>query len=128
MRRRSDLHRQRDAILRRLPSFGEILRGSLFERHLRCGKPRCRCAGGEGHRVFYVGVSFAGGRTEQITVPVELLPVVRRWIDNYERWRHAVEEISRINRERLRERLIEPETGRRVARKRSVGSAKAPRR
>jgi hypothetical protein len=42
-----------------------VLRGSLIERYLRCGKPGCKCAQGEGHGPkFYLSVSFAGHRPQ----------------------------------------------------------------
>src|SRR3989339_763654 len=45
----------------RLPPFGELVRGSVFTRRMRCGKPTCRCVRGVLHRATYLGVSFAGG-------------------------------------------------------------------
>jgi hypothetical protein len=53
-----------------------------------------------------VGVSFAGGRTEQITVPRPLVVLVRRWVANYQRWWRAIERVSGMNRRLLRERLL----------------------
>jgi len=103
--RATRLQQRRDAVLGSLPPFSEILRGSFFERTLRCGKPSCRCASGKGHRRAYVGVTFAGGRTEQITVPRDLIPLARRWVANYQRWRRAIERVSALNRQLLRERL-----------------------
>lgn len=102
----SRAQRRKDEILTALPPFSEILRGSFFKRRVRCGKPSCRCASGPGHSVACVGVTFAGGRTEQITVPPSLVPLVRRWIANYRRWWRAIEHVSRINRRILRERLF----------------------
>jgi len=90
-----------------LPPFDEILRGSFFERSVRCGKPSCHCASGKGHHRAYVGVTFAGGRTEQITVPREMIPLVRRWISNYKRLWRAIERVSEVNRRLLRERLLD---------------------
>ena len=104
--RATRLQQRRDAILGSLPPFSEILRGSFFERSVRCGKPSCHCASGEGHRRAYVGVTFAGGRTEQITVPPHLIPLVRRWVANYQRWWRAIERVSEVNRRLLRERLL----------------------
>jgi hypothetical protein len=104
----SRLLQRRDALLATLPPFTEILRGSFFERTIRCGKPSCRCASGAGHRVAYVGVTLAGGRTEQITVPRQLVPLARRWVANYQRWWRAIERVSEINRRLLRERLLSP--------------------
>jgi hypothetical protein len=102
------LRGRKDAVLVSLPPFTDILRGSFFERTLRCGKPSCRCATGKGHRVAYVSVTFPGGRTQQLTVPRYLVPVVRRWIANYQRWRRAIEQVSAINRRLLHERLLPP--------------------
>lgn len=102
----ASLLRARRLISGRLPPFEEIVRGSLLERRVRCGKPTCHCADGPGHPVVYVGVTFRGGRTEQITVPRELVPTIRRWVRNYQRWWDAIEEVSAINRRLLRLRQI----------------------
>ena len=100
---RTDQDRRRRA-LRDLPPLEEVLRGSVFVRVLRCGKPSCRCATGEGHRVGYLSVTLAGGRTEQISLPDSLLPLAKRWVGNYQRWWRAVEKVSAVNRQLLRER------------------------
>jgi hypothetical protein len=76
----------------------------VFVRTLRCGKPSCRCANGEGHRATYLSVTFAGGRTQQISLPAHLVPLARRWVSNYVRWWKAVEKVSEINRQLLRTR------------------------
>jgi hypothetical protein len=107
------LLRRRDALLASLPPFAEILRGSFFQRSIRCGKPSCHCASGSGHDRAYVGVTFAGGRTEQITIPTEMIPLARRWVANYQRWWRVLERVSAINRTLLRERLVpSPRRGR----------------
>src|SRR5258708_9404018 len=67
-----DITRQlerRRQVQERLPPLETIVRGSVFTRHLRCGKPTCRCARGRGarHRATYLSVSFGGGRTVQIS-------------------------------------------------------------
>ena len=102
----ASLLRARRRIPDRLPPFEELLRASLLERHVRCGKPTCHCAEGPGHPAVYVGVTFRGGRTEQITVPRKLVPTIRRWIRNYQRWWDAIEKVSAINRRLLRLRRI----------------------
>lgn len=89
-----------------LPPFEELIRGSLLERQVRCGKSTCHCVDGPGHPVVYVGVTFRGGRTEQVTVPRELVPTIRRWVRNYQLWWEAIEEVSAINRRLLRLRQI----------------------
>ena len=96
-----------------LPPLADVLRGSVVVRALRCGKPTCRCADGEPHRATYLSVTFAGGRTEQISIPPELVPLVERQVASYRAWWNAIEKVSAINRE-----LLRAERQKRVPRKR----------
>ncbi len=97
---------QRSRVRDRLPAFEEIVRGSVFTRRMRCGKPTCRCARGPLHRATYLGVSFADGRTVQISLPPALVATARRWVANYQAWWRAIETVSEINRELLRRRQV----------------------
>ena len=110
---------RRRRILRALPSLEEVVRGSVVERELRCGKPGCRCARGQLHAATYLSVTFAGGRTEQISLPADLVALARRWVANYQAWWRAVEKISAINRQLLRAR-------RSSSQKRSARAGKGP--
>jgi hypothetical protein len=56
--------RKRDKLVAKLPVTGELLRGSLLERTVRHTKDCPKCAPGEGHRVFVVTVTYAGGRVQ----------------------------------------------------------------
>jgi len=100
------LRRRRAKIPKALPPLEEVLRGSFFERQIRCGKPGCRCAKGPGHPLLCVSVTFPGGRTQQVTVPRELARTVLLWIRNYQRWWQAIEAVSGINRRLLQLREI----------------------
>jgi hypothetical protein len=93
---------RRSRLLKRLPAFEEVLRGSVVRRLLRCGKPGCRCATGEGHPAVYLSVTHAGGRSEQISLPPSLIPRAERGVANYHAWWAAIEQVSAINRELLR--------------------------
>src|SRR3989338_1239129 len=86
----------------RLPPFEDIVRGSVFTRRMRCGKPTFRCARGVLPPPTSLGVSFAGGRTVQISLPPALVATARRWVANYRAWWQAIETISAINRDLLR--------------------------
>ena len=108
MKSHKSLIARRQQLLARLPPLSEMVRGSFFVRWRRCGKPGCRCNRTRGHRTAYVSVTFKDGSTEQIALPRELEPVARRWVRNYQRWCKSVEDLSRINRELLRRRLVEP--------------------
>lgn len=92
----------------------DVLRGSVVERLLRCGKPGCRCATGDGHRAVYLSVTHQGGRTEQISLPAALQARVRRQVAAYLAWWKAIEDLSAVNRDLLREerRNLKPSAGR----------------
>ncbi len=98
------LRSRRQRVLAGLPPLEEVLRGSVFVRSLRCGKAGCRCVSGEGHRAVYLSVTLPGGRTEQISLPPELVRTAKQWVKNYTLWGKAVEELSAINRQVLRQR------------------------
>jgi hypothetical protein len=82
-----------------------LLRGSLIERYLRCGKPGCKCAQGEGHGPkYYLSVSLSGQRPQIDYVPQGDYEQVSQYLSNYQQLRTALEEICEINRELLRRR------------------------
>ncbi len=74
------LVQRRQQLLAKLPPLDEVLRGSLVQRAVRCGKQRCRCARGELHRAVYLSVTHPGGRTEQISLPRDLVATVRNGV------------------------------------------------
>ena len=116
---------RRRRILAKLPPLEEVLRGSVVVRFLRCGKPGCHCATGGGHRATYLSVTHAGGRTEQISLPAALVPLAQRGVAAYHAWWAAVETLSAINRDRIRQQRRPPTESRR----RSAGrSPRRPRR
>lgn len=92
----------REKLLGKLPVTGELLRGSLLERTVRHRSGCPKCARGEGHRVFVLTVSYAGGRTQQFSVRRERVEEVRRWLDNYQRLKEGIEAICELNHDLLR--------------------------
>ena len=97
------LRRRREGLTQLLPPLREVLRGSLMQRYLTCGKPDCRCARGKRHGpIWYLSVTLDQSHRTGSTVPSHLLPQVRRWIENYHRVKEHLEKISDINRELLR--------------------------
>ena len=94
--------RAQDRLVGKLPITGELLRGSLLERTVRHRDGCPKCARGEGHQVFVLTVSYAGGRTRQLSVRRERVAEVRRWLDNYRKLKEAVEAICELNHELLR--------------------------
>lgn len=107
----------RQTLAAALPPFEEMVRGSLVTRYRRCGKPNCHCVETEGHGpAHYLTVTLKGGKTEQILLSEEMLPVAERYLENYKRWWAALEQVSDVNRQllrmRARELLKKPQPGR----------------
>ena len=92
---------------------GELVRGSLLERVVRHKTGCASCARGEGHVVSVLTVSYPGGRTQQLSVRRERVAEVRRWLDNYQQLKGAIEAICELNHE-----LLRPERPRRPGSKR----------
>ena len=94
--------RARQKLVSKLSISGELLRGSLLERTVRHTKDCPKCARGEGHQVFVLTVSYAGGRTRQISVRRERVAEVRRLLSNYRELKEAIEAICELNHDLLR--------------------------
>jgi hypothetical protein len=95
--------RARQKLLDRLPVTGEILRGSLLHRTIRPHGAKCaKCSSGEGHPLSVLTVTYPGGRTRQFSLRRELVPEVRRWLDNYQKLKEALEAICELNHQFLR--------------------------
>jgi hypothetical protein len=99
------------------PRLEDVLRGTLRERYVRCGKVSCHCRDGPGHGpVSYLSVTLGRGRTVQFTIAPEDLETARQLVGNYERLWRSLEGVSAVNRELLQKRLLPRE-----------GAAPAPR-
>jgi hypothetical protein len=95
--------RARQKLLDRVPVTGEILRGSLLERRVFRHKANCeKCASGEGHLLNVLTITYAGGSTRQFSLSPELVPQVRRWLENHKNLKEALEEICELNHNLLR--------------------------
>ena len=99
---RDQLIATREALVSQLPVTGEILRGSLVERSVRHSRGCTICAGGGGHPLSVLTVTYAGGRTRQFSLRREQIEEVRRWLGNYHKLRQALEEICEFNHALLR--------------------------
>ena len=95
-------HRGAPALVTQLPVTGEVLRGSLFERTVRHTSGCTICAGGGGHPLWVLTISYAGGRTRQFSLRREQVDEVRRWLGNYHKLKEALEDICELNHALLR--------------------------
>jgi hypothetical protein len=85
-----------------LSSTTEILRGSLLHRRIRHSSGCAVCAGGGGHPVWVLTVSYPGGRTRQISLSAEQKPMVQQWLRNYRKLKDTLERICELNQQLLR--------------------------
>jgi hypothetical protein len=100
--RRDQLIAMRQALVGQLPVTGEILRGSLLERTVRHSRGCTICAGGGGHPLSVLTVTYAGGHTRQFSLRREQVDEVRRWLGNYRQLKEAIEAICELNHGLLR--------------------------
>jgi hypothetical protein len=101
--RREQIIVRRQKLLDRLPVSGEMLRGSLLERTIRNHASGCaKCASGEGHKLSVLTVTYPGGRTRQVSLRPERVAEVRRWLQNYQELKQAIEAICELNHDLLR--------------------------
>jgi len=100
--KRDRLVQTRRQLLQRLPVSEEIVRGALLERTIRHSSGCSKCAGGQGHPVAVLTVSYPGGRTRQLSLRQQQVDEVRRWLDNYRKLKEAIEAICEINHDLLR--------------------------
>jgi hypothetical protein len=62
--------------------------------------------------VSVLTVSYAGGRTQQISVRRERVAEDQRWLSNYQKLKDSIEEICELNQELLRPDPASPKPGR----------------
>ena len=70
----SVLEQQRDRIRSELASIGDLRPGPLREKHMRCGKPTCRCQREDdpGHGPYFLLDRQTGGRKTTRSIPAEV--------------------------------------------------------
>jgi hypothetical protein len=101
----STLRRRRKTLIKKLPPFEAVLRGSLIERYKRCGKPGCKCAQSRGHGPkYYLSVSKPKQRPEMDYIPLDYKAKVEEYIENFRHIKTILEELCEINRELIRRR------------------------
>lgn len=97
---------RRRAAAARLGDVEQVLAGTLAEQSRRCGRPGCRCAGGEPHGPYAYFTPRPAGRGRARYVPAALAGVVRRYLHQGEQAEAALAEISAINAELLARREL----------------------
>jgi hypothetical protein len=95
-----ELKRRRD-LLHQLGAWREMLPGSFVTVRRQCGKPTCRCAGGEHlHTAFQLSV-LVEGTPRAFHIPAAWADEVRERVEMYKRFHEATATICQINLRRL---------------------------
>ena len=81
-----------------LASLGLALPGTLIERHVRCGKPRCACHADPPvlHGPYWQWTRKVAGKTITRIVPSERLDDYRQWLDNDRKLRALIAELETL--------------------------------
>jgi hypothetical protein len=83
-------------LIRRFQFPDDLLPGSLSEQQLRCGKPNCHCAEGEGHRVWSL-TFMADGQKQVQHIPKHLVEEVRQRVEAGREYQEALREVMAAN-------------------------------
>ena len=68
----------------------QLVRGSVYDLHTRCGKPSCHCASDQGPLHTSTVISWSEhGKTRLRTLPSGELSHFRRWAADYRRFRQT---------------------------------------
>src|ERR1700686_2478813 len=94
--------RSRERHAARLSDLGSVLRGSLFERTIHHSSGCQKCARGEGHPLWVLTVGYPGGKTRQVSLRPEQVPLVRKALEDYRDFKQTLEAISELNQFLLR--------------------------
>ena len=81
-----------------LAATGLALPGTLIQRHVRCGKPRCSCHADPPvlHGPYWQWTRKLAGKTITRLVSDEQLNDYRQWLDNHRRLRALVAELEAL--------------------------------
>jgi hypothetical protein len=94
--------RKREKLARQLSSPIGVLRGSLLQRTIHHASGCLKCARGEGHPLSVLTVGYPGGKTRQVSLRPEQVPLVQKAIEDYRGFKQTLEAISELNQFLLR--------------------------
>jgi hypothetical protein len=90
------IRRMLDRRLKQLAPMGPVLAATLSLVNKRCGQPSCACHhGGPLHQAHHLGFR-QGGKTRTVYVPQDLLEEVRRWVQEHQRLKALIHEVSQL--------------------------------
>lgn len=108
-----DLEKKRGKLLKEFLSLGDMRRGTLTERYVRCNKWGCRCSqsGGERHGPSYSLTYKEKGKTKTETVQRWQLERVKEQLGNHQHFRELIHLLVEVSEKICRARGYEVEEG-----------------
>lgn len=95
------VEKERQKLMKELPSLKEILRSTISRNYMTCGYKKCRCHKGEKHGPFvYLGTKVKG-KLKMYFVPKELEKEVREGVKRYNILWEKIYRLCDLNREIL---------------------------
>ena len=77
----------------------QLVKGSVYDLHTRCGKPSCHCASDVGPRHISPVISWSEhGKTSLRTLPPDERSHLRQLTENYRRFRNARAALVKLHR------------------------------
>jgi len=98
--RASRLRQRRHQLMQRYRIPDGLLPGSVSISYVRCGKPTCRCASGEGHAACSWTFMVDGDKQVE-HVPVDKIGEIRKRVEAGREFQDAVREVLAANAELL---------------------------
>jgi len=99
--KRIQLERRRDELLAQLRSLGNLMRGSLVQTKVKCGRKGCTCESGEKHVKVHLSVNLRG-RTRGCYVGHGREAAVSTLLVEYQRAWKIIGDLTEVNLELLR--------------------------
>ena len=95
-RERRRLEQQRAALIEQLRGLGNLMRGTVMQVGVKCGRVGCACEGGEKHPKVHLSVNL-GGRTRGCYLGREREALVAPLIAEYQRAWRVINELTAVN-------------------------------
>ncbi len=99
----SGLYAKRKRLRGRLINLGHIIKGSVVELRMCCGKPNCRCKRGQKHITPYLSTHISG-KSRHIYLSPTRKKDAAAWVENYHKAHEIINELSKLNAEILKRR------------------------
>ena len=95
-RERKRLEQEREALVEQLRGLGNLMRGTVIQVGVKCGRAGCGCERGEKHRKVHLSVNL-GGRTRGFYLGREREPLVAPLIAEYQRAWRVINALTTVN-------------------------------